>query len=125
MSKDDLRIVGSCTYTNINTQDQKTVEYIYTYDDLHDMPWQVGDEMVDEFMESIPDMQSRFEQRVEDMVWGLSNEESVMEEPFAGEDIEDWRCEQDDWVYHIEGGTWEDFVREDLKRFIEGENVNG
>ena len=125
MSKDDLRIVGSCTYTNINTQDQKTVEYIYTYDDLHDMPWQLGDDMVDEFMESIPDMKGRFEQRVEDMVWGLSNEESVMEEPFAGEDIEDWRCEQDDWVYHIEGGTWEDFVREDLKRFIEGENVNG
>ena len=127
MSKDDLKIVGSCTYTNQDTQEQRVVEYTYSYDDLHDMPWQLGDEDADRevLMRNITTMRDRFEQRVEDMVWGQANEEWIMESNFVGEELADWYCEDGEWVYHIEGGTWEDFVKEDLKRFIQGENVNG
>ena len=104
-------IRGRWTWKNSNGDLVKGT-HDFNFEDVHDMPWLKGDPAADEddFWAEKETQEERFEQRVEDLVLGWAEEDSIKEEELKNyENPSDFEVE--DWGWVVIDGEWQEFIK--------------
>ena len=120
------KILANCVYTNERDDSQFQQEFEFSLDDVHTQPWQTNDSRANTDYWAGMNDQQRFKKRIIDMIYDCCNDLYFKSDHLLDVDsVEDWYCIEDGIFWEIADGTWQDFLIEDVHRFIKGEEVNG